>query len=512
MFSYTVILIKVCLLLGISSYVFGLLLKREDRRWIQGKPLWIITLAFPVALVLPNIWILLGLLVVLLPMVARDRGEAAALYVVALLALPSLQAPVSLGSMWILSLSTYHCLTIGLLIASFTLRGARRSGRASFDIAIFLLITLNLIASARGLNATSTLREVVGVLLSYALPYWAVRRSVTKVEDLGRLLLALCFAGTVMSVIAFYEAKSFWPIYEILSMHYGIPPPLSQALKVRAGLMRGNATFPESTSFSWLLAICFVATLVLRDRFRSRTHWYVALVAIVAGLLATQARGGWIAAALGIVLIDVYWRRWSAAGTKLTVFGALYAALSMLSRGNGILSETMGTTGAGAGTVDYRQELFRRGMQEIAKHPWTGTDLANAMARLEDMRQGEGIIDFVNAYVYYGLTAGVFGALALAFVFAWTAASALKLHRRSSTTMLPAEVGAIGFSVCILSAIFAATSGFANGITTFFVILLALIQAARTLRPSAGTRPEMRASAASSPTGRAPVGTVSAIQ
>ena len=59
------------------------------------------------------------------------------------------------------------------------------------------------------------------------------------------------------------------------------------------------------------------------------------------------------------------------------------------------------------GTLTYRERLFDRATTIISQHPLIGD--STALLRMEDLRQGEGIIDLVNVYIQVLLNDGILG-------------------------------------------------------------------------------------------------------
>jgi O-antigen ligase len=57
--------------------------------------------------------------------------------------------------------------------------------------------------------------------------------------------------------------------------------------------------------------------------------------------------------------------------------------------------------------VLYRQELLTQSLALIHQSPWFG--VPNYMQSLENLRQGEGIIDLVNTYLVIALNVGILG-------------------------------------------------------------------------------------------------------
>jgi O-antigen ligase len=129
------------------------------------------------------------------------------------------------------------------------------------------------------------------------------------------------------------------------------------------------------------------------------------------------------------------------------------------------------------GTVDtnilYRQRLFDRSWQIIQQSPLLGDPYA--LLKMQDLRQGEGIIDLVNAYVVILLGNGYIGLfiymsfVSIALVNAWSVGR--RLVQADSKFSL---VGA-GLVACILGTLLVMASG---GSSDRMVCILAALAAA----------------------------------
>jgi O-antigen ligase len=148
------------------------------------------------------------------------------------------------------------------------------------------------------------------------------------------------------------------------------------------------------------------------------------------GILAPQSRGGMIGAV--VVLLCYAFYRYGTAGLAKTVAFLTPLAAAYLLRAS---SKTAAVTDA-QDTADYRQQLFTRGMQEFWKSPIVGETMDRVTARMEDMRQGEGIIDFVNSYLYFGLALGAIGVVLFCIVLYYPAAR-LYLQRARLNRHIP---------------------------------------------------------------------------
>jgi O-antigen ligase len=133
-------------------------------------------------------------------------------------------------------------------------------------------------------------------------------------------------------------------------------------------------------------------------------------------------------------------------------------------------------------TVAYRQQLFDVSMTMIRQNPVFGDPFV--YLRMEELRQGQGIIDLVNGYLYTALFNGLVGLSLICGVFAfalWRASAALLRVRN-----LDAEAGALGaalVAVFAASLFYVAAAGYEKATYIFTGILISY--AAAVLRPAA---------------------------
>jgi O-antigen ligase len=71
-----------------------------------------------------------------------------------------------------------------------------------------------------------------------------------------------------------------------------------------------------------------------------------------------------------------------------------------------------------AGSVDYRQQLFEVSWQVLMQNPILGSPYYIFDPAMEQMRQGEGIIDMVNTYLTVAMSSGFVGLTLFSCVFA----------------------------------------------------------------------------------------------
>lgn len=387
----------------------------DMRRRLRTPP-FVLALGLPAAAwLMPNVWLLYAAMLAMVPLLARHRGEVAPIYLFALLLLPPLEQTIMLGGLKLFDVGVHAALALGA-----TARLLVKPGRAriplALDMPLIAVMLLLVVATARDTSATNFLRVLMNTLFVCGLPYFIVSRSVRNVDDLKLCLVYLAAAAAVLSVVLLYEARSSWPMYNILYDHYGIA--LQLMVKARGGVMRAGGPFLESTSMAMVLTTCILAAWLSRDAFRSGWHHAAVLALLLAGLVAPQSRGAWIGLLIGTLAADVYRARPGAAIRRIAVIALLGFALFAVAPFSPYLSETLGLTGGSVDSADYRHRLFERGMEEFWRSPIVGYSSPDILIRLADLRQGEGIVDFVNTYIYFALIGGAIGLAVFVGAFA----------------------------------------------------------------------------------------------
>jgi hypothetical protein len=130
---------------------------------------------------------------------------------------------------------------------------------------------------------------------------------------------------------------------------------------------------------------------------------------LVSGLLVTYSRGPWLGAVV-IYFLFIALRPRAVTKAFQATMGALLVAwgVSFTTFGERILN-SLPFIGAAAesDSAVYRQRLAVRAWQLFQEHPFFGDQLA--LQKMEDLRQGEGIIDLVNTYAEVALFYGIVG-------------------------------------------------------------------------------------------------------
>jgi O-antigen ligase len=489
MLSQIVMTVKGLVLIAAAVYGFAALLRKEDAAWVKRAPLWIMLSMFMIGMWGHFVWIAYIALLAALPIAAKSRADAAALYCVLTVSMPYLNLNFFAGGHYVLALNKYVFCALGLGVAlilrrekTFVLK------RARFDIPVLIIAVLEL-AQARDPIVTETIRQSLPALLMILLPYFLLSRALNTPEDIRRFLIALTLAGFVMAAVATVEARLHWLIYKGIEQNLDLHSRLSGYGKMRAGMLRAPASFPESTSLGTFLAIACMAAFSVRTSFASTGKWIVMLFVLLLGLLSANSRGAVIAVAIGAIAWDFYCRRYGALSAKILAAGFAYLCALTLAQFSPFFAAMVGKGSGTQATTDYRFELLRRGMEEIHKHPILGQTLKAALDNLEDLRQGEGIIDLVNGYISFGLTLGYPGIIGLALTFVSLALAMFAARRKLQANRRLMESAACVFAVAVFSIPNSFFTGFGGANSTDFYQICAIGSALWAMRGAAAHVP-----------------------
>ena len=328
--------------------------------------------------------------------------------------IPNPDWPLVIGGTYLIKVSMLDMLGVGLVLATLLKpdhsRVAKVRGFTLEDmIVILFFLALNIAPVRFSEGATGLMRTTLSGALHLAIPYLMLRRHVRSLKEFRIVVGCIAAASGILSVYAIYESFHGWSMFVTINAHLGDVGGSLRNLITRGGAMRASTTMSGALMLGCYLSIGWVAIICSRDLVRTRMLWMAGCALILAGELAAQSRGNLLCVALAVPILLAANRRVGlavvmsvsvAAGTAL-----LIAAARFSQRIAGFLN--LSPDRAEGADYDYRQLLLRRGLEEAAKHRWTGTSMNNILAQLGDIRQGEGVVDFVNTYLYIYLVAGI---------------------------------------------------------------------------------------------------------
>jgi O-antigen ligase len=284
---------------------------------------------------------------------------------------------------------------------------APRLGRTLADWLVILLITLMTILEMRGTTVTDALRNGIAYGLAIFLPYFAASRALKDFNQLKVAMIGLTLAGMIAGSIAVFEFSKGWLLYYPLPDVLNMPFSLGKYLG-RGDSLRALSSLGHPLVLGFVMMITFGFYLFVAPSIKNKWIRRFCQLAILAGLYVPVSRGPWLSAA---VLFFIFLALGPQAVKKMiiaivctVIIGAL---LPIIPNGQKIINFIPFIGKTDTFNVDYREVLFDKGLLIVKRKPLFGVAEPSEEPEMEDMVQGEGIVDIVNSYLNIVLGYGI---------------------------------------------------------------------------------------------------------
>jgi O-antigen ligase len=136
----------------------------------------------------------------------------------------------------------------------------------------------------------------------------------------------------------------------------------------------------------------------------------IGMMLLAAGLFAPLSRGPWVGAAV-LLVVFISTGRSPARRLMILALAALLVLplVSILPGGEKVINLLPIIGSTEKENIDYRENLINNAMIVIQRNPWFGSINYLDTPEMESMRQGQGIIDIVNTYIWVALEKGFIG-------------------------------------------------------------------------------------------------------
>jgi hypothetical protein len=341
------------------------------------------------------------------------RAATVALFFILLFAAPSVKVliPGFAGINTLMEINYARVLVIALLIPILLTGGIVRKNVHAFAAPDWLIVSYVLLTSAlefRNTEVTNVLRVATVQLLDVLVPYFAFSRAVTSMADFRKVCIAVVIGLLPNALIAVFEIAKYWHVYMGIVNSWGgiVLSPYAE----RDGLLRAFGSASGSIILGYILMVAIGCMLVVRHTMLSRRTEMIALVILAAGLVASLSRGPWVGTG---VLLVMYVATGPNAVTNLGKLAAIgivtMAALLLTPVGQKLLDFLPFVGTVDVGNVDYRKQLFESALIVIQRNLWIGSVDFRLAPEMQELIQGQGIIDIVNHYLKLALDYGLVG-------------------------------------------------------------------------------------------------------
>lgn len=436
----------------------------SDADFVIRRNVWLgLTLA---AFLIPYYWAYVLVAVVLMAYGLNRDSNQAAFYVFLLLAMVpiGLDLPTFGIIRQFLFIDHLQLLSLVVLVPAALRLGRRSSAEANgqttppadriqltADVLILLYLGLQVVFALPYESITASLRRVVVSGTAVWLPYYVLSRACRDREQIVETMAAFALAMFVLTPLAVLEVAKGWVLYAGLQDQWGTSEIMNYLR--RGDYLRGQVTAGHSIVLGFAMTIGFGFWLYLQSLVASRGWRFAAMALLIVGMAMPSARGPWLGA---LVLLLAFLALGPNRGARiLKVFGVLglLSVIAIASPYGDQIVERLPFVGTlDEGTVTYRQQLAEMSWLLIQQNPWLGTP--GFLSYLEELRQGQGIIDLVNAYagiaLAYGLvTLAVFGGFFVMIILACIGAVRRLAPIDPDLSLLGASLVA-----CLVSALF----------------------------------------------------------
>jgi O-antigen ligase len=458
---------------------------KED--FARRRNTWFVLTA--VAFLSPSFWIFAAIATPVLLVASRKDTAPVALYLLLLHVIPPISMRVPMvGISYLIDINNYLLLSFCVL-TPVALRLLRTNGSESglrLHAMDWCLIAYGLLQAALYLHPenpdgtlvqatfTHALRRATEFFFANFIPYFVISRSSSDRRAMRDAMAMFCLSCALMAAIAVFETAKHWLLYGEMAYLWGRGSSFSIYL-LRNSSLRAMASTGHPLALGSLLVVACGFWLYLRQYVESAPWRLSVMLLFWVGLWATYSRGPWIGAVFlyfAFVLLrpSAFSRTFRAVG----IAGMVAAVVSLTPLGAKIVSlmPFLGGT-VDYGSLVYRQLLLERAWQIIRDNPLFGDQYA--LLRMQDLRQGQGIVDVVNTYVQVALADGLVG-LTLFLSFIGIGAVKVWMASRSVARADP-KLNGLGVSLlaCILATLLMCWDGsFGTGLEQIFYMLAGL--------------------------------------
>ena len=453
----------------------------------RRRAVWVVlTIA---AFASPNFWFYAMVAVPLMWWAGRKDSNPIALYLLLYFVIPPLEIPIpTIGINRLFELDQVRLMGLTILLPAVVvgLRAAsREDGRRFTAVDAFLLGygLLQLVLLFPYEAVTNTMRRAFLYFLDGYLVYFAFSRLNARRDLLVDSMSALCLSACILAPLAVFETSRHWLLYIEIGELWGAPN--LQPYLMRGDSLRAQVSTGHAIPLGYVLAMAVGCWMYLRSLQASKASPFVfGLLAV--GIYVSYSRAPWLVAVLVPFLFLALGSRNAGNFAKgVLVFVAIVGAVLLSPVGSSILANLPFIGTADQETVTYRQQLAETSWRLIQQNPWFGNPFV--MLQMEELRQGQGIIDLVNAYATVALFYGLVGLALFMGAFTVGLAKAYRTLRvaRASYDDDATRLGASLIACMVGTLVIMAAGGFA----WFQWLLLGLVMAyaqARATETAAG--------------------------
>lgn len=379
--------------------------------FVRRRNLWlgIVLIAF----LAHNFWVYVVATGLLLAYAAPRDQNRPALYFFLLFTIPQIGVEIpGLGIVRQLFVIDYVRLLalVVLLPAAMELRREERKSGELLTVADKLLLAylaLNVALQFFAVSFTGTMRNAFYSFIDIVLPYYVIGRSLRSLDRFRDALMSFVVAGLLMGALGAFEFAKHWLLYRSLSGALGVEWGYGDYLE-RGDSLRAMVSGGQPIVMGYVLAVAFGCFLFAQRSVSNLLAVTAGFALLIVGEIVPLSRGPWTgSAAIYLVYLLTGFRAMSRLGKRAAIGLLTLPILYFTPYWDKAINYLPFVGNIDEGNVAYRQRLLEVCVDIILDNPLFGS--SDFLRYLEELRQGEGIIDIVNTYLLIALNCGLVG-------------------------------------------------------------------------------------------------------
>jgi hypothetical protein len=365
------------------------------------------------AFVSPSFWLYALIALALCAWAASKDSNPPALYLLLLQVIPPVGFYIPMvGINHLFMLDSYRILSLAILLPTavrLMAHAPHEHGpplRRWTDGLLLGYMALQLLLLMPYESYTNTLRRAFLLMLDVWLLYYVFSRACRQRDSIVDALAAFCLACALLAPIALFESLKGWLLYLGLGDVWAWN--VQDFYLRRAETLRAQASVGHPLALGYMMAVGFGFALYLGGQLRSRAMAMLLGAWMWMGLFAAYSRGPWLVAVVAFFAYTALGPDGRTRFLKYALLATVLAVAVLVSPlGDRVIDNLPFVGTIDAQNVTYRQRLAQVSWQLIQQNPLLGNPFV--LKYMEDLRQGQGIIDLVNTYASIALLYGLVG-------------------------------------------------------------------------------------------------------
>lgn len=400
--------------LGIAAVVFVAIkpvclrfMAPED--FARRRNAWVLLTA--AAFLAPNFWVWVAFAAPYMLYLGAKDPNPVAIYLLLAHIIPPYQMEIPVvGINALFDLTNYRLLALTVFVPWLFRNGASREKGITI-MGVFLLMygAIKLIPMIPYETPTSTVRRALLFFLDTAILYYATVRSTDSKEKIVDTMATFAIVCALLAAHSSFETVKTWALYAGVGGRWGVNT--ADTYLMRAGSLRASVSTGHALGLGYFCAIGFGFWLYLAHSVKSRAVRMIGYAWMWAGLIAAYSRAPWLTA---VFLMFSFLLLSPGGGTRfmkaLCIAAIASVAVLMTPLGDKVIDNLPFIGTMESENVYYRAQLAETTWKLLMTNPLFGDPFA--FLRMEHMKNGQGIIDLVNAYAAIALFHGLVGLVA----------------------------------------------------------------------------------------------------